>query len=845
MKVVLAEKPSVARDIASVVGANTKKDGYFEGNDYAVTYAFGHLVTIAEPEEMNPQWGKPWRLDQLPMIPENWKYRIADKASQQFNVIKKLFLDPNTTSIICATDAGREGEHIFRLIYKLSGSNKNVERLWISSLTADAIKDGLRKLKSSTEFDNLADAATARAHADWIVGLNFTRAYSSINRQLCTIGRVQTPTLALIVDKQNAIDNFKSNNFYEILATFEPGFVARYITPGAEPQTRLIDKAVAESIFNAVDPLTEGIVKSVVTQEKKTKAPALYDLLTLQKDANKRFGYTAQETLNIAQSLYEEYKLISYPRTESRHISTDMVDELPRILATVLAASSQEVRDAFKAETLEPGKITGDQIRPRLGKAYVDDTKLSDHHAIIPTYNSAPSNLPEKQKNIYQLVVARFLSIFLPPEVRDETIAIIELGEHSFRAKGVVIREKGWTIVDPAAVDGDKKAKDGDKAKSKAKSKDEKAKEAEEAQQLPALAAGQNLKKRKTELKEGKTSPPKPYDDASLLTAMKNAGQEIDDEDLASYMKQRGLGTPATRAAIIERLLATGYVERSKKYLLPTDKGRALINQVHKNLKDVALTASWEQQLADMQDGKLNLNSFETDIATFVSGLLPDVASSKGNLPVLNITNAKKSDPNSIPDGIASCPACKQGIIRPTPKGAGCNRWREGCNFSIWAEIAGKTLSEAQMKELLSKGKTKPIKGFKKKSGDGTFDAVLVLNEEFKVRFEFAEGGAAAGLGSCPQCKDGVVRTTPRGAGCSRWREGCTFSLWGEMFGTKIPEAQLKELVEKKRSSVIKGFKKKSGDGTYDARLVLNEEFKVRLDFDLTEASKDSEAAKE
>ncbi|MBX9724221.1 MAG: DNA topoisomerase III, partial [Candidatus Obscuribacterales bacterium] len=245
MKVVLAEKPSVARDIASVLGANTKKDGYFEGNDYAVTYAFGHLVTIGEPETMNPAWGSPWRVEQLPMIPEDWKYRIADKASQQFGVIKKLFQDASTSNIICATDAGREGEHIFRLIYMLTGCDKPVERLWISSLTAEAIKDGFNKLKSAKEFDNLANAATGRAHADWIVGLNFTRAYTAINRQLCTIGRVQTPTLSLIVDRQNQIDNFKAAQFSEVLVTFEPGFVARYITPGDEPQTRLNDKAVA------------------------------------------------------------------------------------------------------------------------------------------------------------------------------------------------------------------------------------------------------------------------------------------------------------------------------------------------------------------------------------------------------------------------------------------------------------------------------------------------------------------------------------------------------------------------------------------------------------------------
>ena len=459
MKVVLTEKPSVARDIAAVVGAKNKKDGYYEGNGFVVTYAFGHLVTLAEPEEMNAAWAPPWRLNQLPMLPEEWKYRVVDKTKNQFNVIKKFFLDPSVSSIVCATDAGREGEHIFRLIYKMTGCTKSFERLWISSLTADAIRDGLTKLKPSADFDNLASAATARAHADWVVGLNFTRAYTNINRQLCTVGRVQTPTLALIVDRQIAIDNFKSAPFYEIIATFEPGFIARYLTPGAEPQTRMTDKAAAHAIVKAVTPVAKGKVLSVITAEKKTKAPALYDLLTLQKEANKRFGYTAAETLTIAQSLYEEHKLVSYPRTESRHLSTDMVQELPRILSTVLKSptTSQKVRAAFAAEKIVPGAITAALLRPKLSKSYVDDTKLTDHHAIIPTHNTPPANLPDRQSNVYELVAARFLSIFLPPEIRDETTAIITLAEHSFRAKGVVLKDPGWTVVDPRANDEEKK----------------------------------------------------------------------------------------------------------------------------------------------------------------------------------------------------------------------------------------------------------------------------------------------------------------------------------------------------------------------------------------------------
>lgn len=808
MKVVLAEKPSVARDIAAVLGATQKRDGFFEGNDYRVTYAFGHLVTLAEPEDMNAAWGGPWKLSQLPMLPSVWKYRVAEKASAQFSVIKKLFDDKSCESIICATDAGREGEHIFRLIYMLAGATAPVERLWISSLTAEAIKEGLSKLKSSKEFDNLADAATARAHADWIVGLNFTRAYTSINSQLCTIGRVQTPTLALIVDRQTAIDNFKSTAFYEILATFAPGFLARYITPGDEPQTRLQDKAAAQAILKAVQPETHGTILSVITTEKKTKAPALYDLLTLQKDANKRYGYTAQETLTIAQSLYEEYKLISYPRTESRHLSNDMVQELPRILSTVLKASttSQKARDAFAAEQIVPGKITVALLRPKLSKSYVDDTKLTDHHAIIPTFNPPSAGLPERQKNVYELVALRFMTIFLPPEIRDETTAIIKLADHSFRARGFVIKDAGWTVLEPKSVE-DKKKKDKDAD--------------DDAQQLPPLAKGQKVEKQKADVKESKTNPPKPYDDGSLLTAMKNAGRDLDDEDLASYMKQKGLGTPATRAAIIERLLQTGYIERNKKWLAPTSKGTALLNQVHVDLKDVALTAQWEQQLADMQDGKLQLPKFENDIAEFVRRILPDI--SKGTV-------------TSLPpkgETFGSCPQCQQGAVMATPKGAGCHRWKEGCTFTIWREFNGKKLTDADIKDLIEKRETKLIKGFKKKDGSTKYDAKLVLNDEFKVRLEGSPPTSSQdSLGTCPQCQQGSIRPTPKGAGCSRWKEGCTFSIWREVSGVPLTDEQMKQLVVQGKTDLIKGFKKKSGTGTFDARLIVNPEFKVRFEFD-------------
>ncbi|HLJ28354.1 MAG TPA: DNA topoisomerase 3 [Candidatus Angelobacter sp.] len=700
MKVVLTEKPSVARDIAAVLGANQKRDGYFEGNGYKVTYAFGHLVTIAEPEEMNPAWGAPWRMEQLPMIPSEWKYRIADKAEQQFACIRNLFLNPTTTEIICATDAGREGQHIFDLIYQLTGSNKPVQRLWISSLTSEAIREGFRHLKPLSAFASLSAAAASRARADWLVGLSATRAYTLINGQTCTVGRVQTPTLALIVNRQIAIDSFKPTAFFEIHVVFEPGFSAKYITPSDDSQTRLEDRATAQAVLDHIAPIPSGTVISLTTKEKITKAPPLFDLLTLQKEANKRFGYTAQDTLDLTQSLYEEYKVASYPRTESRHLSHDMVPELPSILRAL--PTDWPVEAALAA--LNNGL--------KLSKTYVDDTKLTDHHAIIPTHKPAPADLPAKQRNIYELVAARFLSIFLPAEVYDEATPIIQLGQHSFRAFGSVIREPGWTVLNSQPGLEEEKAED--------------------AQPLPPIAEGQSLIKRSAQLKEGKTSPPKPYDDASLLTAMKNAGQEIKDDDLAAYMKQSGLGTPATRAAIIEKLIAVAYVERKKKSLLPTEKGKALVNQVHPTLKDAALTASWEQQLANVQDGNTPPDFFATAIIQFVQEIFPEIIASRPAIAAV---------PN--PNAYGPCPKCKTGAVRKSIKGAGCSRFREGCNFSVWGQVNGKKLTDEHIRQLVTKGRTGLIKGFKKKDGSSTYDACLVLTDDFKVRLEF-DGHARA-----------------------------------------------------------------------------------------------------
>ena len=712
MKVVLAEKPSVARDIARVLGCRTRADGHWTGNGYAVTWAFGHLVAIAEPAAMNPVWAKPWRKEQLPMVPPRWRYEVTKDGKKQFAVIKKLLNAPDTSEIIAATDAGREGEHIFRLIYQHSGSKKPVKRLWIRSLTDEAIREGFRSLEPSEAFDALAAAASSRAHADWLMGLNFTRAYTVHNRQLCTVGRVQTPTLALLVNRHHEIQNFVPQTYYEVHAVLEPGFIAKYV--GKDNKTRIDDKSLAVRVFEDIAGVPLAEVTSVETKDTRTHAPALFDLLTLQKEANKRFGYTATATLQIAQSLYETHKLLSYPRTDSRHLSRDIVPGLP---AVIDAARHSFPEAAALAEARFPTL--------KLPKSYVDDTKLTDHHAIIPTTRHPRGlHLSDKEQKIYRLVVARFLAIFLPPLVKAETTALFAIGPHTFRAKGSVVKEPGWTIVHSAKLEGKKRSNATDDSADDS--------DAEKAQKLPPLVKGERCRKSSQSLETRVTKPPKPHTDASLLDAMKKAGASIDDEDLAATMKRCGLGTPATRAAIIERLLKTGYIERSKKELLPTAKGIDLIAQVEEELRDPALTAQWEQRLKDIEEGKLAAEVFEADIVNHLKSLLPKVFAAKvfAAAPLAGLAGAQAL-------GLGTCPLCQEGIVRETPKAYGCSRWREGCSFTIWKRIAGKTITLTQARQLLARKKTRKLKGFKSKKTGKTFDAALALDESSKVRFVF------------------------------------------------------------------------------------------------------------
>jgi len=596
--VIVAEKPSVARDIARIVGARSKREGVLEGNGYRVTWALGHLVHFAEPNDYGVEWAGRWSFKQLPMLPERWRLRGEKKTAAQYRIVKALLTAADTERVICATDAGREGELIFRLIAEHARCRKPVQRLWVSSLTDEAIRAGLDRLRPGRDYDDLAAAARARAQADWLVGMNLTRAYTVHNKLLCTIGRVQTPTLAMIVARDAAIASFTKAYFYELVAHLAEGFDARYTKAG---ETRIDDKAEAERLHRKLEPHKTGTVTSVDIKVRRNRPPPLYDLTTLQRDANRRFGFTAAKVLELAQALYETHKLISYPRTESRHIGEDMLPELPGILG--------HVDHPLAGEALE--RLRGGH---RLSRAYVDKTKLTDHHAILPTARHPPASLPEPLRRIYDLVAGRFVAVFLPDQQVEETRVLLDIGGETFIAKGSRVLEQGWKRVDPPrrkAPAGSAPTDAGDHA---------------EPGPLPTLEQGQTVHVDGLELQQKETQPPRPFEDATLLSAMKQAGREIEDDALAAAMKDSGLGTPATRAEIIEKLIRIGYVERQRKQLRATDKGKALIGLVAEPLRSAELTAGWEQRLKDVEQGRADATAFYRDICDMVAGLIPQVA---------------------------------------------------------------------------------------------------------------------------------------------------------------------------------------------------------------------------
>ncbi|MBQ5589004.1 MAG: DNA topoisomerase 3, partial [Anaerotignum sp.] len=526
---VIAEKPSVARDIAKVLKANQKGDGCLIGENHVVSWAVGHLVTLAEPEDYDEKYKK-WNFSTLPILPEEMKLKAIQQTRSQLKVLHKWMNSAEIDSLICATDSGREGELIFRYIYEITKCKKPFERLWISSMTEEAIKEGFATLKDGREYDLLYTSAKCRSEADWLVGMNATRAYTLRYDALLSIGRVQTPTLALIVNKQKEIDAFVAEDYFEVQADFG-GYTGMWIDQ--EEHTRIEKEETAKAIVQKVSG-KQAVITKVEKEEKKTPPPLLYDLTELQRDCNKKFGFSAKKTLDIAQSLYEKRKMITYPRTDSRYLSDDMKGKVHNTLRRL-----NEVVEYQPYTQPLSGNIS-------FTKRIIDNSKVTDHHAIIPTDGKLRvDSLTEEEKKVFSLVAARFLAVFYP-YYRYETTKVYAMAEQEqFLSKGTVVLEEGWQAVEKALVPA---------TATKKKKKDE------EEQKLPALTEGEQRKIEKAAVQKKKTKPPTPYTESSLLSAMENAGRFVEDEALKEQMKDSGLGTPATRAAIIERLLTVGYI---------------------------------------------------------------------------------------------------------------------------------------------------------------------------------------------------------------------------------------------------------------------------------------------
>ena len=593
---VLAEKPSVARDIARVLGATKQGQGYLHGNGYVVTWAIGHLVALAEPYEIQPEW-KRWTREALPMLPRDWPLVVYEKTKDQFEVVRKILNSPRVTSLICATDAGREGELIFRYIYEAAGCRKPFSRLWISSLTPDAISKGFAELKDGSEYDPLADAARGRSRADWLVGMNLSRAYSLAMDDNLSVGRVQTPTLAMLVERELAIRAFVPEDYIEVAATFTPaGDDAKYqgtwfrepVKDSIQMAMRLPADGEEAGRIVARARAGEARIASIESQTQRMSPPQLYDLTELQRHANRLYAFSAQKTLEVAQALYESHKLISYPRTDSRHLSQDVAGTLPAIVRAI----AQSYREFLAPATGE---------RP-LGRRFVDDTKVTDHHAIIPTTVHAGA-LPPDEHKIYDLICRRLLSAWHDDHIWAVTTVITAISNPGvadhYHTTGTAVQQMGWKVLDVVPERRRERAPDTPVLP-------------------PGLTQGQPQTVLDVEALKKKTRPPKRFTEATLLTGMETAGKTLDEKELSDAMRETGLGTPATRASIIEVLLKRGYIVREGKTLEATEKGVHLIEVVHPEVKSPAMTGQWEAYLKRIQKGGAKLRPFIEGIENYV-----------------------------------------------------------------------------------------------------------------------------------------------------------------------------------------------------------------------------------
>lgn len=699
MKLVIAEKPSVAMSLAAVLGATERKDGYLEGSGYLVSWCVGHLLELAQPEAYKEQYAK-WRYEDLPILPENWKYEVPKDKKTQLALLCRLMKDKRVDSVVCATDAGREGELIFRLVYEYAGCNKPMERLWISSMEDAAIREGFDRLRPGSDYDKLYDAAVCRAGADWLIGINATRLFSVLYGVTLNVGRVMSPTLALLVQRESDIESFISKPFYV------PGITCGGFTASGEKMT---ERSEAEKIRMDCEH-NSAFVRSVEKQVKTIQPPRLYDLTTLQRECNRIYGYTAQQTLDYVQSLYEK-KLATYPRTDSQYLTKDM--------QATAASLILWLRDNMPFGKGCAGEPDIDLV--------TDDSKVTDHHAIIPTVEIARTDLtelPSGERDVLTLLAVRLLCATTQAHRFETVTAMLDCQGHTFTAKGKTILQSGWKEVERIH-------------RMSIRQSETEHRENEDAA-LPVLKEGQTFETVSASLREGKTSPPKHYTEDTLLSAMENAGAE----DMPDDAERKGLGTPATRAATLEKLVSAGFVERKKKQLIPTKKGRNLIAVLPDNIKSPILTAEWESMLKQVEHGELSATSFMDQIADMSRLLVKEHTA-----PEERFADLFPSSKGTVHEAVGVCPRCGAPVYEGK-KGFFCDN-RE-CSFALWKDnrffsSKKKSITKSVAAALLKEGRISMSGLYSEKTGK-TYDAEVILDDtggkyvNFKLEFPVKKG---------------------------------------------------------------------------------------------------------
>ena len=815
---IIAEKPSVAADIARALGGFKKAGDFFESDQYLVSSAIGHLVELAIPEGVEVKRGK-WNLENLPVLPEAFDLKPIEKTETRFKLLKKLITRPDIDGLINACDAGREGELIFRNLVKLAGAPKPLKRLWLQSMTTQAIRTAFEHLRSDEELRPLADAAVSRSESDWLVGINSTRALTAFNSRMTggfqktTAGRVQTPTLAILVEREEKIRAFKSRTYWEVFGDFgvaAGAYRGRWFDEtfkkGGEEDTRperIWEQARAE----AIEQKCRGKVGSV-TEEKKPQTqipPLLYDLTTLQREANSRFGLPAGRTLQIAQALYEKHKVLTYPRTDSRFLPEDYIGTSRTILGGFADPSLS--RHATKA--LENG-----WVHPN--KRIFNDSKVSDHFAIVPT-GVVPKELDDMQAKIYDMVARRFIAVFFPQAEFELTTRITTVESEKFKTDGKIIVKPGWLEVYGRQMEG-------------------------ESESLVPITPGEPARVDAIEIKESETKPPARFNEATLLSAMEGAGKMVDDEELREAMREKGLGTPATRAAIIDGLIFEGYVERKARDLIATSKGISLITLLRnvraETLCKPEMTGEWEFKLKQMERGQLSRDTFMLQIRDLTREIVEKVKGFgetpiEGEFVTLDIT----------------CPQCGGGPYKEDYRTYTC----ASCGLRVWKSMAGREFEPDEVRALLTEGRVGPLDGFRSKMGRA-FSAIVKLGKENKPEFEFENSSGSAGddavdlttltpVAPCPVCHAGKVYELEKAYACENnirsqpGKTACELRIGKVILQKSISTDQMRKLLTEGKTGLIAGFVSKKGKARpFSAFLKLDAKGKISWEFPPREA---------